>query len=184
MKSKTLKLLIVTVAAIAILSVGAVTLTSAYLYAQAEVVNTADKGEVTNRIDEDFNGIEKTNVKIENTGNVSSFVRVAIVPVWRDESGNPTTLSAEGTYTIKINTEDWIEDSNGFYYCKTDIEPSEFTPVLIESCTVNDNLSEDYNGMTFDLQVIAQSIQSDPQDIVTDVWNVNVDDTGNLELKI
>ena len=183
MKSRTLKILITTVSAVAILSVSAVALTSAYLYAQAEVVNTADKGEVTNRIDEEFNGTEKTNVKIENTGNVSSFVRVAIIPIWRDESGNPAPLTAEGTYTIEINTDDWIEDGNGFYYCKTDIEPSEFTPVLIESCTVNDNLSEDYNGMTFDLQVLAQSIQSDPQNIVTDVWNINVDSTGNLELK-
>lgn len=162
------------------MSVGAVTLTSAYLFDKAEIVNTAEEGAVTIEIEEDFNGIEKNNVQIKNTGTVPAYIRVAIVPIWRDEEGNPTALSAKDTYTVSLNDSDWFVGDDGFYYCVKETAPTELTPVLIKSCTVNENLTDEYNNKTFDLQVLAQSIQSKPQNAVTEAWGVGVDDSGCL----
>ena len=166
--------------AVVLLSMGGIAVTSAYLFNKAEITNTADKGTVENSIDENFNGTEKTDVKIQNTGKLNSYIRVALIPVWRDSDGNPTTLKTDGTYEITLNTDDWFRGDDGFYYCKTKIAPQKFTPVLIESCTVTDRLDSEYNNKSFDFQVIAQSVQSEPKQAVTDVWGITVDDFGNL----
>lgn len=176
----TWKIIITAVAVIAVLAVGAAALTSAYLFDRAVIVNKTEKGVVTNEISEDFNGIEKTNVKVQNTGDIPAYVRIAIVAIWRDEEGNPTTLTAKDTYTISFNEADWFIGNDGFYYYKKPIAPTEFTPVLIEKCTVNENLSEEYNGKIFDLQVLAQSVQSVPKNTVTEIWNISVNDNGYL----
>ncbi|MDD6488778.1 MAG: hypothetical protein PUG48_03050 [Clostridia bacterium] len=179
-KQKRLRLIIPLIMAVAVLSMGGISLTTAHLFEQAEIVNTADKGTVENSIDENFNGTEKTNVKIKNTGSLNSYIRVALVPIWRDSDGNPTTLKTDGTYEIMLNTDDWFMGNDGFYYCKTAIPPQKFTPVLIKTCTVKDGLGKEYNDKFFDFQILAQSIQSEPEQAVIQSWGQTVDDSGNL----
>lgn len=163
-----------------LLSMGGIAATSAHLFQQAEIVNTADKGKVENSIDESFNGTEKTNVRIQNTGNLNSYIRVSLVPVWRDSGGHPTTLKTDGTYEITLNTDDWFRGDDGFYYCKTAISPQKFTPILIKTCTVKDGLGKEYNNKVFDFQILAQSIQSEPEQAVIQSWGTAVDEAGNL----
>lgn len=159
---------------------GGIAATSAHLFQQAEIVNTADKGTVENSIDENFNGTEKTNVKIQNTGNLNSYIRVSLVPIWRDSDGNPAALKTDGTYQITLNMDGWFKGDDGFYYCKTETEPQKFTPVLIKTCTVKDGLGKEYNDKIFDFQILAQSIQSSPKQAVIQSWGIAVDDSGNL----
>ncbi|MGN0538206.1 MAG: hypothetical protein ACI4M3_09550 [Acutalibacteraceae bacterium] len=180
MTARHLKTIIAAAAVAASLSLGTVALTTAHLYSESVLVNKANKGTVTNRIDENFNGTEKTNVRIENTGNMNAYVRVAIVPIWRDTDGSPTMLPTKDTYSIELNTKDWFLGEDGYYYCKADIAPSEKTPELIRKCTLNELTDEAYNNKYFDLQILAQSIQSDPQTAVQNAWAVRVDETGQL----
>ena len=151
------------------------------------VVNEFTPGEVTIQVDETFNGTTKQNVRIKNTGNVPAYIRVALVPAWVDDEGNiaakPASLDncnitwGEGGNGYE---DDWFIGSDGFYYCKTVIEPDGSTPILIKSCTVKDGEHE----YDFELQVIASAVQSLPTSTVETVWPVVVDPDGRLANKI
>ena len=116
------------------------------------VVNEFTPGEVTIQVDETFNGTTKQNVRIKNTGNVPAYIRVALVPAWVDDEGNiaakPASLELNDDCNIawgKVGNgyeDDWFIGSDGFYYCKTFINPDKSTPILIKSCTVKDGEHE------------------------------------------
>lgn len=151
------------------------------------VVNEFTPGEVTIQVDETFNGTTKQNVRIKNTGNVPAYIRVALVPAWVDDEGNiaakPASLELNDDCDITWGdnfNQFWFEGTDGFYYCKTVIEPDESTPILIKSCTVKGE-GHEYD---FELQVIASAVQSLPTSTVGEVWPVVVNTDGTLAKKI
>ena len=158
--------------------------------APGPVVNEFIPGVVTIQVDEKFDGSTKSNVRIKNTGDVPAYIRVALVPAWVDDEGNiaakPASLELNDDCNIawgKVGNgyeDDWFIGSDGFYYCKTVIEPDESTPILIKSCTVKDGEHE----YDFELQVIASAVQSLPTSTVETVWPVVVDPDGRLANKI
>lgn len=154
------------------------------------VVNEFIPGEVTIQVDEKFDGSTKSNVRIKNTGNVPAYIRVALVPAWVDDEGNiaakPASLKLNDDCNIAWGKDgsgyeaDWFIGSDGFYYCKTFINPGESTPILIKSCTVKDGEHE----YDFELQVIASAVQSLPTSTVEKVWRaVVVGPNGKLAKK-
>ena len=155
------------------------------------VVNEFTPGEVTIQVDETFNGTTKSDVRIKNTGNVPAYIRVALVPAWVDDEGNiaakPASLEQlDNDCNIAWGEDgngyeaDWFIGADGFYYCKTFINPGKSTPILIKSCTVKDGEHE----YDFELQVIASAVQSLPTSTVETVWPVVVDPDGRLANKI
>lgn len=166
---------------VCILACAAVSGSLAWLIsAPGPVVNEFTPGEVTIQVDETFDGSTKSDVRIENTGNVPAYIRVALVPAWVDDEGNiaakPASLD-DCTITLGDNfNQFWFEGTDGFYYCKTFINPDESTPILIKSCTVNGEEHE----YDFELQVIASAVQSLPTSTVEAVWPVVVDTDGTL----
>ena len=156
--------------------------------APGPVVNTFTPGAVTIQVDETFNGTTKQNVRIKNTGNVPAYIRVALVPAWVDDKGNiaakPASLKLDCDITWGEDGNgyeaDWFIGSDGFYYCKTVINPGDYTPILIKSCTVKDGEHE----YDFELQVIASAVQSLPTATVGEVWPVVVGPDGTLAKKI
>lgn len=157
--------------------------------APGPVVNEFIPGEVTIQVDETFDDghTTKQNVSIKNTGNVPAYIRVALVPAWVDDEGNiaakPASLD-DCTITWGKDgngyEDDWFIGSDGFYYCKTFINPGDYTPILIKSCTVKD-VEHEYD---FELQVIASAVQSLPTSTVGEVWPVVVGTDGTLANKI
>ena len=155
------------------------------------VVNEFIPGEVTIQVDETFDDehTTKQNVSIKNTGNVPAYIRVALVPAWVDDEGNiaakPASLELNDDCNIAWGKDgsgyeaDWFIGSDGFYYCKTVIEPGASTPILIKSCTVK---GEDHE-YDFELQVIASAVQSLPTSTVEKVWPVVVSTDGTLAKK-
>ena len=153
------------------------------------VVNEFTPGEVTIQVDETFNGTTKSDVRIKNTGNVPAYIRVALVPAWVDDEGNiaakPASLELNDDCNIAWGKDgsgyeaDWFIGSDGFYYCKTVIEPGASTPILIKSCTVKGEEHE----YDFELQVIASAVQSLPTSTVEKVWPVVVSTDGTLAKK-
>ena len=176
---------------VCILSCAAVSGSLAWLISTPEpVVNTFTPGAVTIQVDETFNGTTKSDVRIKNTGNVPAYIRVALVPAWVDDEGNiaakPASLKLNDDCNIawgKVGNgyeDDWFIGSDGFYYCKTVIEPGKSTPILIKSCTVKGEEHE----YDFELQVIASAVQSLPTSTVGEVWPVVVGTDGTLAKKI
>ena len=176
---------------VCILACAAVSGSLAWLTSTPEqVVNSFTPGVVTIQVDEKFDGSTKSNVRIKNTGNVPAYIRVALVPAWVDDEGNiaakPASLKLNDDCNIAWGKDgsgyeaDWFIGSDGFYYCKTVIEPGASTPILIKSCTVKGEEHE----YDFELQVIASAVQSLPTTTVETVWPVVVNTDGTLAKKI
>lgn len=175
---------------VCILACAAVSGSLAWLISTPEpVVNEFIPGEVTIEVVETFDDehTTKSDVSIENTGNVPAYIRVALVPAWVDDEGNIAAKPASlDDCTITWGKDgngyeaDWFIGSDGFYYCKTFINPYESTPILIKSCTVKGEEHE----YDFELQVIASAVQSLPTSTVGEVWPVVVGTDGTLAKKI
>lgn len=172
---------------VCILACAAVSGSLAWLISTPEpVVNTFTPGVVTIQVDEKFNGTTKSDVRIKNTGDVPAYIRVALVPAWVDDEGNIAAKPASlGDCNITWGNngngyeDDWFIGSDGFYYCKTVIEPDGSTPILIKSCTVKDG----EHKYDFELQIIASAVQSLPTSTVGEVWPVVVGTDGTLAKK-
>lgn len=176
---------------VCILACAAVSGSLAWLISAPEpVVNEFTPGVVTIEVDEKFDSTTKSDVSIKNTGNVPAYIRVALVPAWVDDEGNiaakPASLELNDDCNIAWGKDgngyedDWFIGSDGFYYCKTFINPGESTPILIKSCTVKGE-GHEYD---FELQVIASAVQSLPTSTVETVWPVVVGTDGTLAKKI
>ena len=72
-------------------------------------------------------------------------------------------------YTMTMGTTGWTyNNADGFWYCNTAIVAMEKTPVLISSCKpVEGKAPEGYN---LSVEIIAESIQSEPANVVGTVW--------------
>lgn len=126
-------------------------------------------------VEETFGNQTKSDVKIKNTGEVNSYIRVALIPTWQDDKGNPVGVPASlSDLNITLNETDWLNIGD-YYYCKTAIVPSEKTPVLIQTATVKTP-----NGYHMNLQILADAIQAEPNDAVTDTWGITLDSSGTI----
>ena len=146
--------------------------TLAWLTAQDSVTNTFTPAHVTCTVEETFNGTEKTNVQIKNTSDIPAYIRAYIVVTWKDRQGNVCgQVPVEGTnYEMSINPNKGWTQSGDYWYCKTAIAPGEFTPVLIDSCTSNNSAPDDNYKLS--VEIIAEAIQSVPEEAVKDAWGV------------
>lgn len=157
-------------AAVIVLLAGAVGGTWAFLVAQSEPVqNNFTYAHVRCRIDETFDGTTKSDVKIQNTGDIPAYIRARIVVTWKDASGNVSAVPVKNTdYTITFNEMDWKQEGD-YWYCKTAVPVDEKTPALITECkkTANPNAPEDYD---LSVEILADAIQSEPASAVTEAW--------------
>lgn len=140
-----------------------------------EVVNTFKPVEVTDEIEEVFNNQIKENVKISNTGDIATYVRVVLVPAWVDADGNIAAQKPdEGDYEIDMNEADWFSvttDGITFWYCRTKVEADAESPVLIKSCRpIDSENGMDGKPLHFLIKVISSSIQAEPDRAVNEAW--------------
>lgn len=157
-------------AAVIVLLAGAVGGTWAFLVAQSEPVqNNFTYAHVRCRIDETFDGTTKSDVKIQNTGDIPAYIRARIVVTWKDASGNvSSTVPVKNTdYTIAFNTTDWTQQ-DGYWYCKNAVDAKDFTPVLIKECKRTETAAPE--GYYLSVEILADAIQSEPASAVTEAW--------------
>ena len=140
--------------------------TVAYLVTHTDpVVNTFTPGEVSCQVEEEFNDnkTEKTEAVVKNTGNVPAYIRVAVVANTIDAQGNIT-----GMKTLPVgwlNTENWAEGDDGFYYYKGIVQPGNVTANLLTADGI------DLTGIQ--VTILASAIQSMPDDAVKDAWKMS-----------
>lgn len=153
--------------ALALLLVGTVGGTVAYLVAQADpVTNEFLPSQVTCRVEEQFNDEKtaKTEAVVRNTGDIPAYIRVAVVANTIDGDGNIT-----GMATLPagwLNGTAWTEGSDGYYYYNGVVQPGDTTSNLLKT---NIPLSG------IQVAILASAIQSVPDDAVEEAWHMSYD---------
>ena len=157
---------------------GAVGGTWAFLVAQSESVqNNFTYAHVRCTIDEKFENGVKSDVKIQNTGDIPAYIRARIVVTWKDANGKVSAVPVKNTdYTIAFNETDWTQQGD-YWYCKTAVDAGGETPVLIIKCEKKGNAPKDYD---LSVEILADAIQSEPASAVTEAWgNTPIAASGN-----
>lgn len=172
-------ILLVSLLSVITLSVGT---TLAFIFTNTgKVENTFNPTRVSCDVTEEFENNIKTNVSIKNTGNTDAYIRAAVIVTWVNNDGNvyATAPQEDNDYTITLADnfgENWLTDSNGFYYCKAPVAPDSDTPLLIKECRVIDGKAPE--GYHLSVEILASAIQSEPSSVVEEQWGVTVTDSG------
>ena len=173
----------VALVAILVLLCCAVAGTVAFLVTKTDsVVNTFTPSKVTTYVEEEFNGQTKSNVKIQNTGDIDAYIRVAVIVNWADAQGNVygekpverTDYTISYNKTVQADGGQWIEGSDGYWYYTKPVAPStednpQYTGVLIKSC---EPAGQAPAGYALQVTILADGIQSKPDKVVNEVWKV------------
>lgn len=161
-------------AAVIVLLAGAVGGTWAFLVAQSEPVqNNFTYAHVRCTINEKFENGVKSDVAIQNTGDIPAYIRARIVVTWKDENGNvsSTVPVKDSDYTMTMGT-GWTKGTDDYWYCKTAVNPDDFTPELITECKKTDNANVP-DGYDLSVEILADAIQSEPANAVKEAWGEN-----------
>lgn len=179
--------------------------TLAYLVAQSEPVkNVFQPSEVTTEIVEKLDGGMKSNVQIQNTGDIPAYIRAAVIMTWKDETGNvygelpkPCEVSGcnhetcDGAYAIQYSDENWEQWNDNFYYYTKIVDANALTSSLIDSCEALRQMTvtnEDGTTTTYGLsvEIIGSAIQAEGTDSdgnkpIELAWGVDIDENGRLK---
>lgn len=153
--------------------------TLAYLVDSTDpVTNTFTPASVSTEVNEDFDGITKSNVTIKNTGNIDAYIRATVVVNWASDkevgvvSG---TAPKEGTdYTIDWTMVNWVKVGDYYYYTQKVAAKGE-TKQLFTDCKLKEGVTPP-SGYHLQVTILADGIQAEPVHVVADVWkDVRVD---------
>ncbi len=130
---------------------------------------------VDTKIEEKFEDNQKKQVKVKNTGDIDTFVRVAVVANWQDDSGN---VYKEGPvlgtdYKIQLNTTNWKKSGNYYYYKKA-LVPDATTENLLTSPIKP--LTDAPDGYHLAVEIIDEAIEAVPTQAIKDAWHLNAND--------
>ena len=179
--SKRIKHLLIAGAALSIAA--AVGLTLAFMFKKAEKTNRFISAEVSCAVREKTDGSEvtgiaavgseKSDIRVENTGNVKEFIRLRLVSYYVDANGDiaGTAASQYPNLTLKNN---WIAGANHTYYYPYPTEPGNSTGILCEPVTLGQTQLADGKTVYQVIEVIAEAVQAEPISAVQEAWGVTV----------
>lgn len=147
----------------------------AYMFRQTDYKNNGfTPAQVSCLVMESFDGEQKTDIKIKNTGNIDAYLRVRFVSYWVDGAGK---IVAKPSPNLSFPiAEGWIAGSNNTYYYKSSVSSGNETSSLL----VNPIVLVEEDGCKQVIEVFAEAIQSKPRDAVTNSWGVTVDSSGKI----
>ena len=141
---------------------------------------------------EDFDGWDAKQVLVKNTSKtVPGAARVMLLPRVEDADGNMVSVDvgamaapASGSTTFTMGdftfhlAEDWADNwfwQDGFFYCRTVLEPEGLSPLLLEKVefTGDDAAKSKYAGMKIKVDVLAGILQAEGGAAQSE-WNVHV----------
>ena len=138
--------------------------TLAYLVSDpATVTNTFTPAHVSCAIDETLEDDVKSDVKVQNTGDVDAYIRAMVIVNWADANGNVLAKKPdEGVdYSITWKTETNWKEIDGAYYYKGEVASGENTAVLFTGCKQLRDAPEDPDTYTLQVTILADAIQAD-----------------------
>ncbi len=146
----------------------------AYIYATDQpAVNIFEPATVSCQVNESFDGNLKSNVTVQNTGNVSAYVRAFYTVTWLAETDSAKILATQPQvnvdYSVVWGSDLWIQGADGYWYYPKAIAPEEVTENLIDSIQA---LGAAPEGYRLQVEIFASAIQSQPVDVVQNQWGV------------
>ena len=149
--------------------------TLAYLVTSTNsVTNTFTPASVSTEVNEDFDGITKSNVTIKNTGNIDAYIRATVVVNWASDSETEKNVVSgivpnEGTdYTIDWTMVNWVKVGDYYYYTQKVAAKGE-TKQLFTDCKLKEGVTPP-SGYHLQVTILADGIQAEPVHVVADVW--------------
>lgn len=179
--SKRIKHLLIAGAALSIAAAAGLTL--AFMFKKAEKTNRFIPAEVSCAVREKTDGSEvtdiaaigseKSDIRVENTGNVKEFIRLRLVSYYVDANGDivGTVSSQYPTLSLKNG---WIAGANHTYYYPFPTDPGGMTEILCEPFTLGQTQLENGSTVYQVIEVIAEAVQAEPISAVREAWGVTV----------
>lgn len=157
--------------------------TLAYLITSAgPLENVFQPSEVTTKVVETFEHGVKSDVKIQNTGDTTAWIRAAVVVTWQNAAGEVYgQMPVEDTdYTVKWTPpsdqftadEQWLEGNDGFHYWSHPVPDGENTGILIGSIQPVEGKAPE--GYFLCVEILCSGIQSEPTNVVVEAWKLDV----------
>ena len=146
--------------------------TVAYLVTKDEPVeNTFTPSHVACEVTEKFNGTVKENVNVKNTGNTEAYIRVKLVTYRvNDQKQHIGGAAAIPAFTPGTN---WVKFGD-YYYYTLPVKPSEQpASALINEMELTGSYNDADGGKQV-IEVMAEAIQSGPQQAVGQAWGVSI----------
>lgn len=143
----------------------------------APITNTFTPSKVACEVSENFDGKVKRNVNVQNTSDIPAFIRVKLVTYRTNDEGQ----HIGGTASIPDFTlgTDWVKNGDYYYYIHP-VEAGAFPAAnLADSITLTESYT-DADGGHQSMDVMAEAIQSVPDDAVKAAWGFLIDEDGNL----
>lgn len=167
--------------AIILLISTAVGSTVAFLATKTEPVeNSFEYANVSCEVMQDRDTEGSSIVKVKNTGDISAYIRAAVVANWMDKDENIAASVPEGySYELTCSSGSWAQGTDGFFYYLLPVAPSASTEGNLLTCTVTCPENPEY---TLSVEVLTEAIQSTPASAVNEAWNVAVDGDGKLSV--
>ena len=102
------------------------------------------------------------------------YLRAAVVVNWDNNSSDTILAAKSGDYALSINSQDWYQHTDGFYYYKQAVTKEK--PTTSQLIT---DVSGAKAGYTLKVDVAVQAIQAvgqtdddSPVDAVSDAWGI------------
>ena len=159
--------------AIILLISTAVGATVAFLTTKTEPVkNTFEYAKVSCEVTESFDMHARRCVQVRNTGTIDAYIRATYVVNWVDAQGNIVAFDPEGySYSLTENPDSKWTKIGDYYYYLTPVAPNDSTLGSLLTCTATYPDNPEY---TLSVEILAEAIQSTPENAVTDAWGVTV----------
>lgn len=140
------------------------------------VANTFTPSHVTCEVNESFDGETKSNVNVTNTSDIYAYIRVKLVTYRTNDQGQHIGGTAE--IPAFEPGAGWVEH-DGYYYYTSPVKPGEKPAAnLINSIELTGSYN-DADGGRQAIEVMAEAIQSVPEDAVKAAWGVSIS-PGNV----
>ena len=149
------------------------------------VVNTFTPSRVPNQVVENFDGTTKSNVAIQNTGDISAYIRVAVIANWVNKDGEiygeQPVLGRDYTISPETIGNGWVKSGDYYYYTQS-VPKGETTAVLFDSIAPVEGKAP--AGYSLSIEILSQTIQADGVDAkgnkpIELAWGVDIVD-GNV----
>lgn len=145
------------------------------------VVNTFNPSRVTCEVKEGFDGKVKTDVNVQNTGDIPAFIRVKLVSYRTNDAGDHIGGVAEApSFNFGAG---WVRYGDYYYYTKP-VAPGEMPETNLANSITLEGSYKDADGGHQSIDVIAEAIQAGPEAAVQAAWGNNFSIKANGELSV
>lgn len=160
--------------------------TLAFMFKKAGADNQFTPAQVTCQVTEKLDnktytqgshtGHAKSDIRVENTGNVPAFLRLRLVSYWVDGDGQVVGLPSQMP-ELTVDTSRWIPGGDSTYYYAVPVAPGERTaPLCSHVIRLAESKDRADNTIYQVLDAFAEAIQAAPEEAVTQSWQVTLTD--------